>query len=415
MVLDNASTTPDFVSDSSPTSDNDPYSSSNDGQTANTDPAATTMLDISKFPGPIPLFGPLCGYTTTYRIAFIQRRMVDSTQILQRSLSVDEATALALHTSKGMSIASWGPPIGLIWGSYRAYSTAANYKFPFLTPNPEKFESFVFAGMVRGRQAQLCWHGCRWLAYSAFGTCVSNAIFNTYGAVTAAVGEQRDPRLQDLVKAIKVKMNQELGEAKTRLGEAKRGSGRQPVGHTGDPTGQGQTTMPELSKNHRQAIGDDASPTGGYNDTEDGASLAQSGDGILSDQQMRTQEQRQQATPGKSPTENRASTSTSFDDFDDASPTAGQGPVDATSGGGSRWERIRSQSSAQGEGGARAVKRGSSTQQERMEGSTTGDSFTFSETESDRPSTRSEAQREFDERVERERRGGDFNAGRGGR
>ncbi|KAI9703788.1 MAG: hypothetical protein M1836_007558 [Candelina mexicana] len=412
MVLEDASATSDFVSDSSPTSDNDPYSSSN-GDASNTQSTAVVHIDISNFARPLPIIGPLFGYTTSFRMAVIQRRLIGSTAILQRQLTSDEATALAYSTSRGILIASLGPPLGLLWGGYRSYSTRATYKFPFVTPSPEKFDCNTFAGVFRGRQAQWMWHSARFSAYAALGSLVSRAFLSTCGAVVAAVGEKRDPRLQDLLKALKARMIQGLGEAQARRG-------RQPVGHVGDPPDEGQTAMPELWKEHRDAIGDDASPTGGYNDREDGESLAQSRVGILSDQQMRTQEQRQQASPVKSRTENRASTfemdkvapqPTSFDDFDDASPSAGQTQMDAASGSGSTWERIRDQASSQG--GARASKRMSSTQQEKMEGSTSGDSFAFSETDSDRQLAKHEAQKEFDERVERERRGGDFGVGRG--
>lgn len=42
-----------------------------------------------------------------------------------------------------------------------------------------------------------------------------------------------------------------------------------------------------------------------------------------------------------------------------------------------------------------------------------GDSFTFSKTEEERNLAQIEAQKEFDARVEKERRGGDFSSGNG--
>jgi hypothetical protein len=53
------------------------------------------------------------------------------------------------------------------------------------------------------------------------------------------------------------------------------------------------------------------------------------------------------------------------------------------------------------------------TQKEQREGATTGDSFAFSKTEEERTYAKEEAQKEFDARVERERRGGDFSKGGG--
>ena len=50
------------------------------------------------------------------------------------------------------------------------------------------------------------------------------------------------------------------------------------------------------------------------------------------------------------------------------------------------------------------------SQREQQEGSTLGDSFAFSRTEEERSYAKDEAQKQFDERVERERRGEDFGA-----
>ena len=46
--------------------------------------------------------------------------------------------------------------------------------------------------------------------------------------------------------------------------------------------------------------------------------------------------------------------------------------------------------------------------QEQHEGSSSEDSFSFSSSDEEKGYAKAEAQREFDERVEKERRGGDF-------
>lgn len=172
---------------------------------------------------------------------------------------------------------------------------------------------------------------------------------------------------------------------------------------------------------------DDMSPTGGgigFGDDEQQGRLGGIGDmgGILSDGQMQQKEVQAQPEARRSPTENRASTfqigkvarqpKNFGDDFDDASPTGGSGAGDA--GGGSVWERIRQQSAS----GSSSVSepstrgRGRGVRSEQHEGSTSGDSFSFSSSEEERNYAKDEAQKEFDERVEKERRGGDFSDGR---
>ena len=168
---------------------------------------------------------------------------------------------------------------------------------------------------------------------------------------------------------------------------------------------------------------------------EEQGRLSGAGDmgGVMSDSQMRTQEVRAQPEKAKSPADNRPSTFQTEkasrqpknfdDDYDDASPTGGRGAMDdgdaggSGEGGGSVWERIRRQQ-ASGGSSPPAQSRGrrmDGVGQEQQEGSTTGDSFSFSRSEEERNYAKDEAQREFDERVERERRGRDFSSGSGKR
>ena len=89
---------------------------------------------------------------------------------------------------------------------------------------------------------------------------------------------------------------------------------------------------------------------------------------------------------------------------------------------GSAWDRLRRGEKPtpipQNSGGkpppsqSQWSRRQSETQREQTEGSTTGN-FAFSKTEEERNYAKEEAQKEFDARVERERRGGDFSQGGG--
>lgn len=431
MVLDDNTTTPsDFTSDFTPVSDSDPYST-------------TTSSDnfIPKnLPSSPPIIGPLFGFTDAYRTSVINTRIQGAAQILGRPPTPDEATALAYWSAKMLSYAAWGRPLGMAAGYYQAYRTAATYRFPFLQPKPEKLDPNVFKLLkfeLRGSRARSMWHSLRAFAYGTLGLFIGGVLFGTYAATVAAVGERQDPRLQDLIRVIQERVRGTLPAAPANA------PSKQRQGARGDPTGQGTMSASELWKNHRNAIGaddahlartsntygDDASPSSGdaydaYNSTtiaEQDRTLAMSEGGVLTDQKMQTQEARQRPNRRSSPTKTSASTFSiekverqprSFDD-DDASPTGGEGAFmdsgyDSDSGSaatGSAWERIRQQASsspssrATRSGRSRGSRRGVQTQE---------DTFAFSATEQERQLAKDEAQRAFDERIERERKGGEF-------
>lgn len=420
MVLEDSTASPtDFTSDySSPTSDSDPYASSPD--------KVQIAIDVSQLPSSVPIFGPLFGWTTQNLINGIDGHVQRTSALLKRPVTADEATAIAYWTARSYAIASWGDPLGLAVGGWRAYQTRSTFRFPLVAPNAATFNpervSIFGAELVRGVWARTIWHGLRGGAYGIFGSWVGGLLVTSYALTTRAAGEQTDPRLRE-VQAKLMEVTREVVAAAAR-GERKR-EGRA-VGQRGDPTGQGQRSAGELWGNHRRGIGgDDASPTAGnaegfdYGADSDDGRLARSDGGVLSDQQMRGQEVRQQPSPSQSPTENRASTfkmekterqPRSFDDdYDDASSAAGTGSTNAGSGGGSVWEKIRKEAgSTPSNAGRRRRAERATAQQEQQEGSTTEDSFGFSTSEEERQLAKAEAQRAFDEQVERERRGGDF-------
>ena len=69
---------------------------------------------------------------------------------------------------------------------------------------------------------------------------------------------------------------------------------------------------------------------------------------------------------------------------------------------------LRSPSSA----GGRRMQRGGGFQQQQQQPKREEDSFAFSASEGEKSYAKDEAQKAFDERVEKERQGGDFSGGR---
>ncbi|KAI9729420.1 MAG: hypothetical protein M1818_008527 [Claussenomyces sp. TS43310] len=409
MVLENTS---DKISDSftedAPASDADPYASSQAGSSE----ARSIPIDVSNFPKPMPLFGPLSGFTNQFLSRMIQARIQASTHVLKRPITEDEASAIAFWTAKQLSITSYGTPLGVGGATWRAYASRKSFRFPFYQPDLASFNANAWPATKRtilsGLRATSAWHATRFLAYGIVGNYVGQVLLTSYAMSVVTVGELGDPRLKDYVKGLRE-------NAKHNVERGRRGS----------PT-------PLLPPKGSPDTLDDASPTGSaYGDAAPEAEA-------LGDQEMQTQEARQRPHPRSSPTKNNATTfqmdktapqPQSFDqDFDDASPTGGQGTyLDTESSSGSAWDRIRHQASAPtesnsgsssswpaGRGQAQASSRGGwinarkNAQKETQSPSTSDDPFAFSNSEEDKQLAREEAQKEFDARVERERKGGDF-------
>ncbi len=270
----------------------------------------------------------------------------------------------------------------------------------------------ILAGVSSETKATLL-HAARGSAYVLLGLFSVPLFVSSYAATVSAVGELRDKRLEEANRGVREAVMREQRVRREKAGEVGRERGRERGRGTGRKVEAGAGDM------------DDASPTGGGGVMMDVGSegeeerLGGAGDmgGLMSDGQMRTAEARARPRPDQSPTSSRGATyqldkveSQPKDfaaDFEPARPAS----ESAEAGEGSVWERIRQQSAAEPSGsnigrGRRAWGSGERGRQEE-------DAFSFSSEEEEGSFARSEKQREFDERVERERRGGEF--GDGGR
>ena len=353
-------------------------------------------------------------------------------------------TAIAYHTAKGHAIASYGPTLGIAAAFYRIRATRAEFRWPLYGKlmSEEVGQGFWDGHSLRigGREilkqaptsvkANML-HFLRGSAYVTLGLFIVSPGVAAYGATVSAVGELRDQRLSQVSQGLRAVADREIKERNMKRGEMR----NERIGQT---TGQGSKDARSVYRERTERFGgksggrgdnDDMSPTGGafmsdYGHDEEQGRLSGTGDmgGILSDGQMQAREVQAQPGPRTSPTGSRANTfqvekvarqpQNFGEDFDDASPTGGSGAMD--DGGGSAWERIRHQSASGSSSGSEpSLRRARGFRREQQEGSTTGDSFSFSSSEEERSYAKDEAQREFDERVEKERRGGEF-SGSGG-
>ncbi|KAL9045955.1 MAG: hypothetical protein Q9214_001095 [Letrouitia sp. 1 TL-2023] len=362
-------------------------------------------------------FGPLFGYTQKYRARVLSQRLHKHAEVLGRPLWPKEIDSIVYHSNKGIVYASYGTPISFAIGCQRAWASRETSKFPFV--GEVKQEGNVWDGqrirvagrdLLKGEAAKKLMLGLRLSIYGGLWMVCGSIFFASYAGVTVAVGETRDPTLKEFNTALNRKLTQGM-----KAQEANKDGN--------EIEGLGPRNAGEFRKymRRKKADQDDASPSAEEFDYgADGANESE-----LSDSQMGSQRARQQIESLKSSTTRRASDPgrqiserepVSFsEDFDDASPTRGRGGAGDQNG--SAWDRIRRQASnPSGEVQQRRPRQTHEVRKEQQAGPTLGDRFTFSSEEEERQLAKDEAQKDFDARLERERRGGDFSSSpRGGR
>jgi len=305
--------------------------------------------------------------------------------------------------------------MGIAGGWWRAYNSAGTFRFPFRQPNLEKFTPTAFPSAKRafitGPRAILAWHAARVGLYAMVGSWIGQLLFGSYALSVVGVGEISDKRLQKYVEAVR------------RRAQKSQGAIYGPQRH---PNGAGPGTERDSERGRRPAIDDDASPTGGvYGESEDSMyGMSQNETAGMSEPQQKEPMAPTADSTGAYQTERQPR---NFDeDFDDASPTGGRGPAaDTGSSSGSTWDRIRRQAASHpagshesswpsGSGPGRGQSSGQAISRNKngttSDAASPGDNFSFSSADEDRQMAKGEAQKEFDDRVERERRGGDFNS-----
>lgn len=423
MVLQDAATPQeDFSSDRPPSSDRDPYGDQNPPFTSTRQPSFAPVakdgeqqriyVNIANLPRPFSFSGTV-GHPQVL-VDSIQDSCRFLTQVLQRPPKQEEADAFAYHAAKTYRIASFGSPIGMALASVQFYRMRETMRFPGWSPFKDQEGRFSKdrLGPLRGQMARYGWHSMRLGSYWLLGSVVGAVFFGSYAVSVSLAGRARDPRLQEFSE--KLRQLQREGQSIQALRKQDTESTTQQ--ETFEQRRQRRSVQAEGRQRAQAQSYDDASPTGGAFNTE---MAATSDTEMMTDDQMRSHETRQRPDPRSSPTEN---TPSSFD-MNKAAPqqpqNAQQASGSSSAGGGSAWERLRQQAGQNS--GSRQSPAGSGsavrTKGEQREGSTTGDSFSFSESDEERQLARSEAQREFDARMDREREGRDFDdeGSRGGR
>lgn len=424
MVLEEATAGPDaFTSDSAPSSDADPYyGDRNPTQLATRDPSYISIntgtanaihVRLDDLPRPWTFLGaaphpPQLGTA-------IAQSCQQAQQVLGRPMRQEELDALAFHAAKTVRVASFGVPAGMAIASLWAYRGMSTFRFPGYTPG-EKFNSDRFLAF-KGRNAKIAWHMARFNAYWIIGAVMGQIFFGSYALTLGTAGRAMDPRLKELMETLQ-KQGKNNGLPGNR--QIDQTPGRR-EGETLDMARQRQRAQEAMRDNRArqqearsskaESGGDDMSPTGGAFGSEyvDLGSAAVSDTAMMSDDQARRQSeglQRQQEASysrNREPQQSQAPVQSRQAPVRDAFSTQEESrPAQS----GSAWERLRQQAVS----GKSSPSTSASPSSNRARSD--GDDFTFSSRDEDKQLAKSEAQKEFDARIERERSGKDFDENR---
>ncbi|KAF2804777.1 uncharacterized protein BDZ99DRAFT_502240 [Mytilinidion resinicola] len=391
MVLQDATGPPNNGSlsdDPFPSDGGDPYSTAS---------SSASSVDFSNLPRPVPIIGGLVGYSNRRIQANTKQALREAEKVMKRPMTYEEATALSYIWAKKSSIASYGAALGAGGALYQAYRTRTAFRYPFWTPNPEKFNPNEFF-FVKGTLARRLFHTTRVIPYFILGRIVGSFFGESWGTFYAITQTKTDAALKEFHEAMVQRASQVRGPPRQSAPGQSSPDGsawpKQPSRPTHIPTPAQKNTTND----------DDMSPTAG----NDAWSNSFDSSSDLSD-----------TSAGQSPTPDTAygkeaynrptrapERSTARDETSPSSSGMFPGETEQEKAStGSSWERIRRSSASQA---SSPPQKSRPLQETQREGSTLGDSFSFSSTDEERQLAKAEAQREFDARVERERKGDDF-------
>jgi hypothetical protein len=344
-------------------------------------------FDLSQLPKTIPLISPLLGYTEGFKRFRIHNNWVQAEELVGRPLDYAEEARLAYYIMEVEQKDSYGSAFGAAVGAWRAWKGMERSTYPFYVPkygsvNPNKFL------LIRGPFASIARHSWRFFVYSFIGSQLGRAVAAMFAIPISQQHTKVDPELATFVQDLEASRNAKAQRIKENW--ERRHKANNPSAQN---TGADQSSSAARQESQNE---DSAFPTAFDSDSEPRRPAPR-----------QQQEQKQQSTSSWSPWSRQTPSD------DDASPTGGMFEEElekSSTQSQSSWEKLR-RGGAPPSPAQRPPQQSQYPRREQTEGSALGDSWTFAGSDEERKRAKERAQREFDERVERERRGEDFDEG----
>ncbi|CCU81922.1 hypothetical protein BGHDH14_bgh00902 [Blumeria hordei DH14] len=374
--------------DEPPHSDNDPYAESSSSNNT-----VQYHIDMTGFPKPIPIIGGILGYEAKFKRE-AHHKMLVATRDMGRRLNQDEVNAIAFWLAKRQAITSWGTPIGIAGGIWRAYNTMKTFRFPLWQPDL-KFWNMNRFGPLRGLYATICWHTLRYLSYGMSGELMSRLFFGSYAISTASVGAANDPRLKNYITFIRTKI---------REGGQRSPVSKLPVDSVNTGSAASQDKDMSLSSVIESTF---------YRDNPEGESQPESFSGMSPQTRFPSTSRTTVEKVQNSPKDTEPYSLDAF--LDNTSPADGQDTSSSNNMPNSQmsaWDKIRSGERIERSASSHSARKKSQYKQRHArEDNFFNDNYPYSSAEKISELSREEAQQEFDSRVDQERRGGEFSSG----
>lgn len=304
----------------------------------------------------------------------IATKVMASSALTGRQLTQPEKDALSQHYAKFLVTQVWDTPF-VFASTYAMYRrTYAQYGFPFWIPKADKFNPNRFpliSSLHDGPSVPRVWHGLRFFAWYAGCKIIIGIFFASYSLSVFVANYFADPRLIGFHEANKAWQKRHR-----------------------------QSNALQPDQKSRPGVYDGQEPSSPWDSTEQSTQDSQS-----------TWPGMQSSQPERAQAPLRDDDRYSFDDASPVAPTEEQTTASQRTTQGSAWDRIRSQvrssGAAQGQGSAGQT---NAWQRKRDDertsrGAQEGTSFSFSSGDEEKAYAKEQAQKDFDEMLEKERRG----------
>ncbi|KAG5925956.1 hypothetical protein E4U42_003785 [Claviceps africana] len=328
-----------------------------------------------------PFYARLRGFGRTQTLALAESTVLGLAVGTDRNLSDTETQALTEHFLSSIhNMLAWKWIMTGLAG-YMTYRGRKTMRFPFFKPVAGDGRFDPFSG---GPQVRIMWHTARFAGYYGAFWLIGDPVFQSLNFFRQGYALDRDPRLAPLLR-----------EGRKKAADQAFGAGT-------------QDALGEQQQQDYSQSGDDHQSTS---------------------QAVRAQTQQTWASYRRQPEASQQAASNGWDavdDVDDASPIAASArtqPESPRTYGGSAWDRVRQQTqSPQGPVGVQNRRTWEQRPQSNMNGGDARasddeaspqyrgdkDSYSFSTTSDvEEAAARRQAQKEFDDLVERERGGAD--------